>query len=111
MFCQGIDNLQTICYTVGMSKITDQYGNVVDTSRLVTLNGFDTSVEAEIDRILDANWYETEPNGVILVDFDELSDLVEDNDPADAGVVFGDEISKIDNILHRFDPIDGFYHA
>lgn len=93
--------------------IKDQYGNEVDTSRLETIQGgfFDSYSEDEIERILDANWYETAPNMPILVNFDEVGDLVDDNDPADSGVVFGDEISKIDNVLHRFDPIEGFYHA
>ena len=67
--------------------------------------------EKEIDIINSLDWYECE--GVILIPDNEIGG----EDPQDSGIevdqdgnVVG-EILLIDQCLHRFNQVDGWYHA
>lgn len=65
----------------------------------------------DIDRILDADWYEVD--GVLMADCEAINFLSEAG-PEDAGIDIcfrGESVVKIDDCLKRYNEIDGFYHA
>jgi hypothetical protein len=86
----------------------DQYDNDIpnDLVLIPDINGLD---ETQIKMVDDATWYEQ--NGVIMVSAKEIDFLSED-DPIDAGIILTDgEIFEVNYILHRYNRMDGFYHA
>lgn len=86
----------------------DQYGNDVPDD-LVVIPDIDLLSGDEIQVVDRADWYEHK--GVILVAAKAIDHLSE-TDPQDAGIdKLPDTIDQIDQCLHRYSDVDGFYHA
>lgn len=77
-------------------------------SKLVVLpNPNDLDIE-DINKILDADWYEVD--GVLLANCEAINFLSEAG-PEDAGIGISGQVVRIDDCLKRCNEIDGFYHA
>jgi hypothetical protein len=89
--------------------MTDQYGEQVPDDLVVLDIDPSDLIREEREKIVNARWYEA--RNILLVSLSEIGGLTE-TDPADAGIELDkDEIFYVDDILKRYNPIDGFYHA
>lgn len=86
----------------------DQYDNDVPSDLVLLPNIEDLTEEGAI--VIDiADWYEAD--GILMASAKAIHYLSED-DPLDAGVDLSKcEIMFVNGILHRYNIIDGFYHA
>ena len=89
----------------------DQYGEPIPND-LVVLSGENPKdfIADGLKAVDKADWYEA--NGIILVPWHQTE--IFETAPEDAGLDLDDptvEILKIDAVLHRYNEVDGFYHA
>lgn len=95
----------------------DQYGNTIPDDLVVpTYQPWLT--DEEVKAIMDADWYEEEISGLILVPFSQLPTGISESaymapedcldDPIEE---MGGDIFYIADCLKRFSPEDDFYHA
>ncbi len=92
--------------------MNDQYDNTVPAD-LVALPECHLLTSEEREKVDQADWWEA--NGILLY---EDHHGVGGDDPRDAGLsvdedgnIEGAEVLKVDMILHRYSPEDGWYHA
>lgn len=85
----------------------DQYGHSVPKD-LVLLPMFSDLAVDDVEVVLAARWYES--NGVLMASAAEIKGLSED-DPLDGGVKPTDPVDYVDDVLKRWNEVDGFYHA
>jgi hypothetical protein len=88
----------------------DQYNNPIPDD-LVTMPDISLLSVKEVNLVDNADWYEA--NGILLVSSKAINFLSED-DPLDSGINLADpdiEIFHVEHVLHRFNFVDGFYHA
>ena len=85
----------------------DQFGNDVPNDLVVVDSGHFVTKD-DIAVILEKNWYEC--NGFILISSENLDESLYLL-PEDCDLEIKEPIYYIGNILKRWNPIDGFYHA
>jgi hypothetical protein len=81
-------------------------------SRLSVMPDIREMNDAEFWRIIEADWYDI--GGMLLVDTQGFSDdlMFATTSPEDAGIKKPDELPEtIPQVLKRWNPEDGFYHA
>lgn len=88
----------------------DQYGNEVPDDLVVLDLEPSELLSCELKKVGLADWYKVD--GVILVSYRAVDGLTE-TDPVDAGIELNQstEILYINQVLHRWNGSDGFYHA
>lgn len=97
----------------------DQYNEPVpDDLALLDSQWLSFLSRSELWAINQLNWYETKiAHGLIFVSSNELekciSGLIDFHSPEDMGLTYWENPTwlKIDQVLHRWNQIDGFYHA
>jgi len=93
-------------------RVLDQYGNAVHVNDLVLLPDIEWLDKSDVKTVERADWYEYD--GVLMAPYKQLKGLSED-DPRDAGINLNQaedgDIMYVNDVLKRFNPRDGFYHA
>jgi len=95
-------------------QLEDQYGDPVPDDLVVPWGAGEDFNDEEVNKTNSARWYAAEGFGnIILVSYGEVGGLFE-TDPIDVGIDLSDpgtQINRIDDVLKRWNPEDGFYHA